>query len=379
MIARSWFQTIGKRMLGRCAMLAGLAVLGTTSLAAQAQTLLEPSARYPRVRLLPSGELIATVLKNPGDWSVKIFSSTDNGASFNAVGTIQDPDFVKHTSSPDFIVLPNGNLILGVNVDTTKCTTDCYSKIKIYRSTDNGRNWTWLSTPVTASNHEGFWEPNFSIASDGALVITYADETSACCDQKLMKIRSTDGGATWTNRENLVALMTTGTDPRRPGMPQVTKLTDGTGRFLLTYEVCSLPGADQCRSYYKTSTDGWNYGATNTIGTAMAHADGRYWQATTVAKALPGGPLLWMGKHFRTAAGSATGNGTVISKSVSGDPNGPWTTIAAPVTLSNPTTAGCQGFSPGIQWVNAGATIVHLQMRPNAAGSCDVWFGTGPS
>jgi len=380
MIKRSWFQPISRQALGRFVIFAAMAVFGLTSIPANAQSLLQANARYPRVRLLPSGELIATVLLFPTDYRVRVFSSTNNGASFTPVGLVDDPEFAPlHTSSPDFIVLPNGNLILGINVDTSKCAT-CRSKIKTYRSTDNGRNWTYLSTPVTASNSQGFWEPNFSIATDGALVMTYADETSSCCSQKLMKIRSYDNGATWVNRTNLVALITSGTDPRRPGMPVVTKLTDGSGQFLLTYEVCGLAGADHCRSYYKTSTDGWGYGADNTIGTAMQHADGRFWRATPVAKALPGGPLLWMGQYFRTAAGSASGNGTVISKSASGSPNGPWTTINAPVSVPNPVLSGCQGFSPGIQWVNGGSTIVQLQMRLNSgSGNCDVYFGTGPS
>ena len=224
-ITRSMIRPALRRVLGGAALAAGLALMGFTSVAADAQTLLQANARYPRVRMLPGGELIATVLLFPTDYRVKVFSSTDNGATFTPVGIVSDTDFASaHTSSPDFIVLPNGDLILGINVDTSKCAT-CYSKIKVYRSTDNGRTWTYLSTPVTASNHEGFWEPNFSIASDGALVLTYADETSSCCSQKLMKIRSYDNGATWVNRTNLVALMSTPT--YRPGMPVVVKLTDG--------------------------------------------------------------------------------------------------------------------------------------------------------
>ena len=383
MIGSSWFQNISKRTFGRCAILLGLGAIGMTSVAADAQTLLQANARYPRVRMVSGGELIATVLLFPSDYRVKVFSSTDNGASWTAVGMVSQPDFpTLGTSSPDFIELPNGDLILGINVDTFEQASS-RSAIRIFRSTDKGRNWTYLTTAATSANSNGMWEPNFSIASDGALVLTWADESSPCCSQKLMKIRSYTNGATWVNRENLIALGTSSTfedqDPRRPGMPVVVKLTNGSNQFLLTYEVCGLAGADHCRSYYKTSTDGWNYGAANAIGTAMQHADGRYWQATPIAKALPGGTLLWMGKHFRTAAGSATGNGTSISKSASGSPAGPWTTIGAPVTLTNPTTSGCQGFSPGLQWVNNGATIVHLQMRPGAGTACDVWVGTGPS
>ena len=384
MIGHSTIRQTCKRALSRWAILLGLAVMGTTSVAANAQTLLQANARYPRVRMVSGGsELIATVLLFPSDYRVKVFSSTDNGATWAHVGMVSEPDFASlRTSSPDFIELPNGDLILGLNVDTSACV-GCRSTIRIYRSTDKGRNWSYVTDAATSSNDLTFWEPNFSIATDGALVLTYADMTSGCCSQKLMKIRSYTNGSTWVNRENLVAMGNTDNThpnyPLRPGMPVVTKLTDGTGRFLMTFEVCGLAGADHCRSYYKTSTDGWNYGAVNSLGTAMQHADGRYWQATPIAKALPGGPLLWMGKHFRTSAGSATGNGTSISKSATGNPNGPWTTITAPVSLTAPTTAGCQGFSPGLQWVSGGSTIVHLQMRPGTGTNCDVWVGTGPS
>lgn len=365
-----------------------LVAIGVTSMPAktEAETLLQTSARYPRARLLQSGELIATVLLFPNDYRVKVFSSTDNGASWTAVGMVSEPNFpTVHTSSPDFIVLPNGDLILGINVDTSKCAT-CRSSIRIFRSTDNGRNWSYLSTAATASNSQGFWEPNFSIASNGSLVLTYADETSGCCSQKLMKIQSNDNGATWVERTNLVALgASDNTDPNyplRPGMPVVTKLTDGSGRWLMTYEVCGLAGANNCRSHYKTSTDGWNYGPANTIGTQMTGHDGRYFNATPVNKTVPDGTLLWIGQFLRLADGTFSQvNGQILFKSPSGDPDGPWEPLNAPVTLPNPQSTGCVGFSPALQWVNTGSSynLVQLTSRLNSTtNACDIYYGSGP-
>ncbi|MDF7776437.1 sialidase family protein [Sphingomonas sp. AOB5] len=374
-------------MLARMMLAMGIAVMGITCVAeAQAQTLLQAGARYPRVRLLPSGELIATVLLFPNDYRVRVFSSTDNGATFTPVGIVSEPNFLTaRTSSPDFIVLPNGHLILALNVDTSKCAT-CRSKIRVFRSTDNGRNWSYISTAATAANNQGFWEPNFSIASDGALVLTYADETSTCCSQKIVKVRSYDNGVTWEDRANVVALGTSSTienqDPRRPGMPVVTKLTDGTGRWFMTYEICNLPSPNNCRTYYKTSTDGWNYGAESAAGTAMTGSLGRYFNATPVNKTVPDGTLLWIGQMLHVADGSfSAANGQILFKSPSGNPNGPWDWMVAPVPIADVQAPGCEGFSPGLQWVStaSGYRLIHITSRLNSSTNvCDMYFGSSP-
>src|SRR5688500_9311864 len=88
MIRRAWIEGIYRRVLALGAILLGLAVIGMSSVAAIAQSLLQTSSRYPRIRRLPSGELIATVLMNPVDFGVRVFSSTNYGASSTHVGTV---------------------------------------------------------------------------------------------------------------------------------------------------------------------------------------------------------------------------------------------------------------------------------------------------
>lgn len=376
-----------KRAAIRHALVAGLSVAGMTSVHAQAQTLLSTNARYPRIQLLPSGELIATVLASPRDYSVKVYSSTDNGASFTQVGSIDDPEFLpKRTSSPSLFRVPQavgslaaGTLILGLVVDTSGCDA-CRAKVNIYKSADNGRNWTFVSMAVRSANSKGLWEPDFSMAADGAIVMHYADESSSCCSQKLARRRSYDG-IHWIDQSNTVALSTNSGSsnyPLRPGMPVVSKLPNGS--YLMTYEVCGQPEAINCEVRYKTSTDGWDYGATNTIGAKMQDSLGRYFTGTPINEALPNGALLWVGHFLRVANGDFSElNGKVIFKSASGSPEGPWTTIAAPVAISDPRKPGCEGFSPGLQGVAAGATLVELTSRKNATGHCDVYFGTGPT
>jgi hypothetical protein len=277
--------------------------------------------------------------------------------------------------------MPAGTLILGIAVDTAECGT-CRAKIKIYKSTDNGRNWDYVSTAVQSANSGGLWEPDFSIASDGALVMHYADESSSCCTQKLVRRRSYDGGATWQDHTNTVALSNDNTHPdypKRPGMPVVSRL--GNGDWLMTYEVCGQsPAGINCETRYKTSTDGWNYGATNTIGPKMIGHHGRYSTGTPVNKVLADGTLLWMGHFLRLADGTfSAANGAILFKSPSGDPAGPWEPIPAPATVPDPQAPGCEGFSPGLQWVSGGATLVHMTSRFNSStNACDMYYGTGP-
>jgi len=357
---------------GRGILAAGLAIIGTAN-AASAQTLLTEGARYPRVIALADGELIASTLTVPNVFNVKIFSSTDNGATFTHIGTIDDPEFApKRTSSPDIFQLPGGELILALNVDTRPCPT-CRSKIKLYRSTDKGRTWAYLSTPVISSNAKGFWEPDFSIAADGALVMHYADESSSCCSQKLVRIRSYDGGATWKDRANTVAIMT---HPYlRPGMPMVSRMKDGN--WLMTYEVCGQAKAINCESRYKVSADGWDYGDTATIGEKMADRGGRYMLGTPVHAVAPDGAILWLGKELREADGSLSDrNGMVIFKSASGSPKGPWTLIPAPVRRPNAVIGdNCDGFSPGLQPI-AGGKMVMVSARLEGR-ICNMYVGVG--
>jgi hypothetical protein len=373
-----------KRRLFNWAIAGLVTALLTISVRAEAQTVLATDARYPRVRLLPGGELVASVLSSPNDSSVRTYSSTDHGASFTQVGAIDDPEFKPHrTSSPSLFRMPRavgslaeGTLILALNVDTTKCET-CRSRIKVYKSTDQGRHWSFVSTAARAANRQGLWEPDFSIATDGALVMHYADETDSCCSQKLVRQRTFDG-VNWINQADTVALSSSGERPERklrPGMPVVSFMKDGT--YLMTYEVCGQPAAIDCRSYFRVSADGWDYGPPTALGSPMQDGAGRYFTNTPVHLAFPDGAILWTGQYLRNAdGGSSEYNGRIIFKSESGSPSGPWTMVKAPVSLPTPVFRGCEGFSPGLAWTRRG-TLVQLTSRKNAFGHCDMFFGTG--
>lgn len=389
------FQRICERVFSKMTLWAVLAAIGITSVpaTADAQSLLQASARYPRIRMLDTGELIATVLMFPNGYNVKVFSSTNNGATWTAVGNIVESNWAsQHTSSPDFVVMPNGDLILGINTETN--VAGGTPKIRIFKSTNKGRNWSYLSTatiapaPLVNNNDDAFWEPNFSFDSNNNLVLTYADETSACCSQKLMKMRSLDGGLNWSAPEPLIKFGTSNTkEARRPGMPIVVKLTDGTNRWMMTYELCNVttPAGINCRHYYKTSTDGWNYGSTTDAGTALVGNASRYFNATPMVKPIPttmGGGLLWIGRELRLADGTVSAaNGVIMFKSPSGSPNGPWNWFNSPISLPAPANS-CEGFSPALQWVSngsGGTNLVQMTTRYNSSSThCDMYVRVIP-
>lgn len=373
---------IGLKSCAWRVVLSGSMALGfsASTSSASAQALLTGDGRYPRVVKLPDGELIASVLTFPEDDEVSIFSSKDSGGKFRKIGAIRDPEFQNlKSSSPSLFRLPKavgslaaGTLILGIVVDTAHNNPNSRARIKIYTSDKNGRKWRFVSIAVQSPNGKDLWEPDFSIAADGALVMHYADESADCCSQKLVKLRSYDG-ITWQDQADTVALP----DAKlRPGMPVVARLRDG--RMLMTYEICGMAKPLHCATYYKTSLDGWNYGPPETPGIQMKHGSGSFFAHTPVVTVMPDGALIWMGQSFKVPSGAVAPNsGQVMLKSPSGNPAGPWITIRAPFPLYNAVAgSGCEGFSPGLAPVGADR-IVHVTSRTDGR-LCNLYFAVGP-
>ena len=142
--------------------------------------------------------------------------------------------------------------------------------LEIYTSVDQGRTWSYLLSPVVrGSGKHGLWEPEFTIAGDGALVMFWSDETDECCSQKLAQMRTYDG-TTWQDQKDTVAGTT---HAERPGMAIVSKLPGGT--YFMSYEIC---GTALCKVYSRTSKDGWDFGAASDMGTQVRTRAGEYFE-----------------------------------------------------------------------------------------------------
>ncbi|WP_156818717.1 sialidase family protein [Sphingomonas sp. Mn802worker] len=344
--------------------IAGATLLTASLLAAQAASaqsqLNTTSALYARVRTMPNGELVSTVTSFDGGAHIDVYASSNAGGSFAKVGQINDAEFSSGLCCGNIYVLPRaiGSMAAGTMIwagSVGQSATNRRMKIKLYHSTDNGRTWRYITNPVVSPNTGGLWEPEFIVANDGALVMFYSDETDGVHSQRLLMKRSYNG-TSWVDQTDVV-VSTINAD--RPGMAVIGRLASGT-RYM-TYEMC---GPAACTTFYRTSTDGWNWGSASNVGTALRLSDGRYFAHAPYNAVMANGAILVVGQVLRNADNTtAAGSGSTLFKSASGDPAGPWVAVSAPVSVPNPDgTNPCPNYSAPLLSV-AGGQVLEIAGR----------------
>lgn len=197
-----------------------LAVGWPASAVAQRVALGNAEGLYPRVVRIghdptPSanGTVVASVTSFPnGKGEEQIFASTDNSVTFARIGTINDPDFAGGLCCGTLYELPQavGALRAGTLLWAGSVGGDTPARpmqVKIYRSTDRGATWSYLSNCATGTvprSGGGLWEPEFTIAADGRLVCFYSDETVPGFSQLIHQVTSADG-VTWSAPARTIA------------------------------------------------------------------------------------------------------------------------------------------------------------------------------
>ncbi|MGC9405221.1 sialidase family protein [Streptomyces sp. DZ1-3] len=357
--------------------------------AATGTPLRDGTGLYPRaVRLehngAADGRVLASVVTFDRDNGVgAIHESTDQGASFREVGRVVDPDSGagQGLCCTTLFELPRqvGGLRAGTLLWASSAGQDEQNRrmaLRIWRSDDVGRTWSYLSSCAVAGGTGGLWEPEFSVAADGALVCHWSDETDPGHSQKLVAARSYDG-VHWQDRHDTVA-STLSTD--RPGMPVVRRLPGGT--YFMTFEICTPGGQYQCVVHFRTSADGWDWGDPAFLGYRPETADGKYFRAApTVAWApspdgAPNGRLLLIGQRLLNRDGTpAAGSGrTILANTENG--SGPWYEIQAPVSVPAPEVNYCQNYSSPLLPSADGRRV--LEIATDWDGSvCRPYFATG--
>jgi hypothetical protein len=344
-------------------------------------TLLQGSTYYPRLVRITQGPAAANghILANTNG---KIFLSKDDGQSFTFLTEVPIRSGTRllccealYELSQSVGTLPAGTLIFGASVKIGENPA-----IDLYTSSDQGAHWAYHSTPVAGSGEKGrggLWEPEFTIAKDGALVMFWSDETYSCCSQKLAKIRTFDG-VTWKDQSDTV---TSTIEADRPGMIIVSKLP--TGEYFMSYEVCGDPlTGHKCAAYYRTSQDGWNYGTSSDLGRRIEAADGRYFEHAPANIWSPSplsanGVLLVVGQVLHNADGSvAAQNGTVIFENALLDGSGPWRPLTAPVEVSNSYDNFCPNYSSALLPTQDGAGLLEFASDYYALKQCGTFFST---
>jgi hypothetical protein len=369
------------------AMLGGstTSAVGQTAPATERQLLYPGAASYPRViRLEHSGAANGRVLASVGtvDGSALgvILESTDDGATFQQVGSIADPDgangrgmccgtlFELPSPVGD---MPTGTLLWAGTFGYKVPAADRHTKQRLWVSRDLGRTWTFRSDIATSPNEYNAWEPDFSVAADGQLVAHFSDESDKPNhDQKLVRVRTTDG-ITWTDYRETVK-----NDDFfvRPGMAGVRRLADGT--YFLVYEVCNL-AEPMCSIYFRTSADGWDYGDPQDLGTSVRTADGKWVRHTPTITVASTGTIVLVAEMLVNADGSkAQGNGSTLLVNENNG-TGPWREIPAPVSVPSPDNHGCMNFSPSLLASRDGTSVLEVA-TDLVDGVCHAFYATGP-
>ncbi|WP_226961570.1 sialidase family protein [Streptomyces sp. 3MP-14] len=366
-----------------------LAGLDEVAPAATGTPISEGTGLYPRaIRLAHNGDangrILASTVTFDGNSGIgAIHESTDNGASFRQVGAVADPDSSggQGLCCATLYELPQqvGNLRAGTLLWASSAGQDEADRrmaLRIWASDDIGRSWNYLSSCAVANGTGGLWEPEFSVAADGALVCHYADETDPAHNQKLAAARSYDG-VNWVDHKNTVASTW---EPDRPGMPVVRKLPNGT--YFMIFEICNPGGQYQCVVHYRTSPDGWDWGDPAHLGFRPETADGKYLRAApTVAwspapDGNPNGQLVIVGQMVLNADGStAPENGQIVLVN-NANGEGPWRAAPAPVQVPTAVPNYCPNYSSPLLPSNDGREL--FQIATDWDGDvCRAYFATG--
>jgi lysophospholipase L1-like esterase len=412
---------VGTVVAGAAASLVAALLAAPTPATAQPATATQPATAaqrlgpspemYPRViRLAHSGSAngrliasVSTTLSSGVIDSAQFFESTDDGTSFHPIGTVSDPQAAGGRGSccttlyelPQQLgTQPAGTLLFATTVNTADMP-DRSPEIRVWASHDQAHTWAYLSSCANAPGAptgRGLWEPEFAVDARGYLDCYFSDDSQSVAgshtgfDQVLAVATSTDGGLTWGSRRNVVAIPSTATTSYRPGMATVRRLPNGS--YFMSYELCGAGlGVNACEVYYRTSTDGWNWGAGTSPGTVAQTADGEhFFHAPTIAWTPGGGPngrILLIGEQVKDAKGhidQAASGTTIFANTENG--GGRWYQIAAPVAVTFPVAPTqpdlvCDNYSSSLLPSADGASVLELATARQADGTCAASFGTG--
>ncbi len=256
------------------------------------------NAAYARVNELQDGR-----------WMVlhggSVRFSSDQGKTWTSAISIAPTISNINYSSPDFIQLSDGTIVLGLNTRPTEpYSEDRLFGIRVVRSLDNGETW---EEPVYVYDAKyefinGCWEPAFLELPSGELQCYFADESdfTSSSEQCISMCRSFDKGKTWSERTRVSFRAGS-----RDGMP-VPILTD-SGDIVVIIEDNGWPGYSGFRATNVRSSleDNWSE-------TVLADSPNRhiifeytddystYSSAAPYLRKHPDGYTIasWMGDHF---------------------------------------------------------------------------------
>lgn len=330
------------------------------------------STLYPRLIRLRRAphSLKNTLLAKTGN---RLYRSTDEGRSFAYLTSVVAEPGSKERCCSTIYELPRriGHLKTGTLLYSGSFFSGDTPAIEIYTSSDEGAHWRYLATPIKAGDkHHGLWEPEFTVAKDGSLVMFFSDETDACCSQKLVQMRTVDG-IHWGARKDTVA---SASQKDRPGMAVITRLPDHT--YFMSYEICG-PVA-HCQVYFRHSADGLNFGDAADFGTKAVSNTGQYFAHAPANIFDPASRrILLVGQVLYEAGGNVSPqNGRVLFTRRIDDSSGSWNTASAPVEVPTAYDNYCPNYSSALMPVQDG--LLEFASDYDALHKCTSYFAILP-
>ncbi len=339
-----------------------------------AQLVADRQAYYPRLLQLAHGPEKGSLLLSfdTDGTAASLFHSPDGGKNWTLRADLADTTKPGHCCSGLWEVPQT----LGTTQPGTLFWTTSVGKgrdprtataMNLFQSTDFGKTWHLLSTPVRGS--VGLWEAEFIVDVQDRLVMYYSTEEhrDAGFNQLLAHKISTDGGKTWGPEVRDVAVPDRPDKKMRPGMAIVRRLHNG--RYVMTYEICGLG----CDTYIRFSDNGTDWGNPADAGTRLESTAGHHFSHAPTVTVLPDGRLAVIGQMLYNADGSlAKENGSVY---FIGDGTGPWTEHPAPVAVPEAADNPCPNYSSQLLPLPDG-TLLEVALRP-VAGGCRAFVGRG--
>lgn len=181
---------------------------------------------YPRLIKLVDESLLAVYENRRGDVVIK--KSFDNGSTwsdpvvsfeaFNFTDTKTGEETRVNIANPEIIQLPDGDLLLAVNLRPRIEGIYPFS-IALKRSSDNGATWSDADILFQAAElfRDGCWEPSFLLLTDGTIQIYFANEYpyQESDEQEISVLTSVDNGFVWDSEPKTVSFR----QGHRDGMP----------------------------------------------------------------------------------------------------------------------------------------------------------------
>lgn len=359
----------------------------STAHAGERQRLMPGFGAYPRlIRMEYSptgkGRILAVVAAedNAGKFT-PVLESTDEGTSFHKIGEIRDRDGAVGMCCGTLYELPQrvGMLRPGTLLWAASYRQDGGASrrvgIKVWASKDAGHTWGFLAEPARSHNHDGVWEPEFTVDAGGTLWLHYADESQAPKYGQVINSVASADGITWGTKQLVLAIPP---DRVRPGMPIIRRLPDG--RYYYAYEICNYRDRF-CDPYYKISADGANWGDPHDPGNRVNTANGNYFQHAQTITLFPGGPngtrIVMVGQIYTTSDGAPlpTNGRTLLANDDFGAGN--WYELPAPVQVNGIFDNYCPNYSSTLLPVDNGTNVLEIASE-YTNGVCSAYFGKGP-